>query len=351
MSMSSKEGPDSPAFAFRAGRRRAVSLSPAALVKTGHVAEGVSLPLVFEPAVEHLDAAAWAAKNRALVESELLKHGALLFRNFDLDTEARFEAFARAVTPDLLDYRERSSPRTEVSQGIYTSTDHPPDEAIRFHNEQSYTRRWPMKLWFYCAQPAAHLGGTPLADGRTVLRLIGPEIAERFRRKRVMYVRNYSEGLGLTWQTAFQTESRAAVEDYCRRAGIKFEWRGVQQLRTRQVFDTVVAHPVTGDEVWFEHAAFFHVTSLQPAVRNSLLALFKEEDLPFNTYYGDGSPLEVSALAAIESAYRQAATTFAWRRKDLLLIDNMLTSHAREPYTGPRKILVAMADLYGPPVG
>jgi hypothetical protein len=29
-----------------------------------------------------------------------------------------------------------------------------------------------------------------------------------------------------------------------------------------------------------------------------------------------------------------------------LMLDNFLASHGREPYLGPRKILVAMADLF-----
>jgi hypothetical protein len=30
----------------------------------------------------------------------------------------------------------------------------------------------------------------------------------------------------------------------------------------------------------------------------------------------------------------------------VLLIDNMLTSHGREPFAGERKIVVAMAELF-----
>jgi hypothetical protein len=117
-------------------------------------------------------------------------------------------------------------------------------------------------------------------------------------------------------------------------------------LQTRQFFSTILPHPQTGEMVWFEHAAFFHISSLTPDVREMLLAEFAEDDLPFNTYYGDGSPIEDSTLAEIREAYKQAACAFPWQKRDLLLIDNMLTSHGRAPYTGPRKILVAMSELF-----
>jgi alpha-ketoglutarate-dependent taurine dioxygenase len=326
-------------------RRKAISLAPQAMVKTSFLEGTEAFPLVVQPQVENVDLIGWARENRESIESWLLKHGALLFRNFNVNTVSRFEKFARVVSPELLDYRERSSPRTEIARGIYTSTDYPADQSIHFHNEQSYTKSWPMKLWFYCAKAAEQGGATPIADGRKVLGLLDPKIRERFLEKKVMYVRNYGDGLGLPWQTAFQTRSRSEAEAYCRHASIDFEWKD-SNLRTRQTFDTIVTHPRTHEQVWFEHTAFFHVSSLEPAVREALLSEYGEENLPFNTYYGDGSPIEPSVLNDIRAAYKQVAVRFSWQEGDVLLIDNMLTSHSREPFTGERKIVVSMAELF-----
>jgi hypothetical protein len=159
-------------------------------------------------------------------------------------------------------------------------------------------------------------------------------------------VRNYGEGLGLSWQTAFQTSNKLEVENYCRKALMDFTWKEGDGLRTRQVFDPVVVHPRTNEAVWFEHTAFFHISSLEPVVRGAILEEFAEEDLPFNTYYGDGSPIEPSALKEIRESYRQTEVRFPWQEHDVLLIDNVLTSHGREPFVGPRKIVVAMTELF-----
>ena len=69
------------------------------------------------------------------------------------------------------------------------------------------------------------------------------------------------------------------------------------------------------------------------------------EILPRNAFYGDGLPIESSALDEIREAYRQSAVSFAWQSGDILLVDNMLMAHARAPFVGPRKIVVAMTDL------
>lgn len=331
---------------FRGARRKTINLSQEELIRTSFLDGREVLPLVIQPALKEVNPVAWASNNREFIEAQLLKHGAILFRDFKIDSVERFEDFARAVSPQLLDYRERSSPRSEVVRGIYTSTDYPADQAIHFHNEQSYTHSWPMKLWFFCVKAAEQGGATPIADGRRVCHRLDPQIRERFMRKRAMYVRNYGDGLGLTWETAFQTTDKSAVENYCRRAGIVWTWKDGGRLRTRQIFDNLVRHPKTGEMTWFEHVAFFHISSLEPAVRDAIRAEFTEEDLPFNTFYGDGSEIEASVLDEIREAYREESVRFSWQENDLLLIDNVLTSHSREPYVGARKILVAMAELY-----
>lgn len=326
--------------------RKAVNLSQEALIKAEYPQPGKTLPLVLQSAVEGLDVVDWAASNRHFIETHLLKHGAILFRNFNLASMSKFEHFCRAISPELSEYGERSSPRTKLCSGVYTSTDHPANQHILLHNEQSYTLNWPMKIWFFCVQPAQQGGKTPIADTRKIFNCLDPKIIESFTQKKLMYVRNYGDGLGLPWQEVFQTTDRAIVEEYCRNASIEFEWKENNRLRTHQVRPAVRRHPKTGEMVWFNHAVFFHVSSLEAAVRESILAVVKEEDFPFNTFYGDGSPIDPSLLDEIREAYRQEKVTFPWKEEDVLILDNMLVAHGREPFVGSRKVVVAMAEAF-----
>ena len=90
----------------------------------------------------------------------------------------------------------------------------------------------------------------------------------------------------------------------------------------------------------------FHTSNLEPSVRESLLAEFKEDELPRNAFYGDGSPIESSVLEEVREVYRRASVAFPWRKGDILMLDNFLASHGRNPFVGPRSVLVAMAELF-----
>jgi len=326
-----------------APRRQEVDLS-AGLVKVGRLAPGSPLPVLVEPEVAGVDLITWAAQNRALLDRWLHAEGGVLFRGFQLDAIADFERLIAAVSGELLRYSYRSTPRSEVEGRIYTSTEYPPHQSIPLHNEMSYSRAWPMKIWFYCQTAAPAGGETPIADSRRVWAALPVDLRRRFVARGVMYVRNYGRGLDLAWQEVFNTTDRGEVAAFCRAAGIDFTWQGEDGLSTRQVCQAAARHPATGELVWFNQAHLFHVSGLDAAVRRSLVEDFTEAGLPRNACFGDGAPIPDSDLDAIRAVLDAATVVFPWRPGDLLLLDNMLTAHARRPFSGPRKILVGMAE-------
>jgi alpha-ketoglutarate-dependent taurine dioxygenase len=326
-------------------KRKAIGISQASLIKTERLSEGGLLPLIVRPAVHGVNLCEWASNNRDFIRKHLFESGGILFRNFNIKDAAEFEDFAAAASGcELLEYKERSSPRSQISGKVYTSTDYPADQSIFVHNENSYQQVWPLNIFFYCAQAAPQGGETPIADTRRIRARIPLEIQQRFSEKKWMYVRNFSERFGLPWQTVFQTTDKAVVETYCRRNHIEVEWRADDQLTTRAVRPAMTRHPRTGEDIWFNHATFFHVTTLDPTVRDVFLTAFKPEDLPTNTYYGDGSPIELDVLDQLRDIYRAETVSFLWQDGDILMLDNMLAAHGRAPYSGPRKILVAMTE-------
>jgi alpha-ketoglutarate-dependent taurine dioxygenase len=322
-----------------------MDVSRATGVTSGSLSAGQRLPLVLQPAMGgELDLPAWAQVRREFLGEELFEHGAILFRGFAVSSVAEFERFATALCPELFgEYGDL--PREAIGGKVYGSTPYPSDQPILFHNESSHMHRWPMKIWFYCVQPAECGGETPIVDCREVYRRLEPNLRRAFSGKGLMYVRNYVEGLDVSWQTFYGTDVRSRVEELCRQAGTEFEWIRDNGLRTRQRCPAVVRHPQTGEMSFFNQLQLHHVSCLDPDVRSSLSGLVREEDLPRTVYYGDGSRIEDSVMEEISGIYRETAVAFPWQAGDVLMLDNISVAHSRNPYVGARKIVVAMGEM------
>jgi alpha-ketoglutarate-dependent taurine dioxygenase len=300
-------------------------------------------PLILQVDQNGAKTADWAAENREPIERLLQANGALLIRGLKFAGSQQFgSVLATLFGSELLEYVYRSTPRTGLRGNVYTATEYHPDLHIPQHNENAYSNRWAMRLGFLCTLPSTTGGATPICESAKVYEQIPDAIRERFERHGVLYVRNYSE-IDLHWKEVFQTDDRSAVEDFCRANHLEWEWVDGDRLKTRQVNQASAVHPVTGAKVWFNQAHLFHVSSLEPEIREQMLSVLPESDLPRNTYYGDGSPIEAETLQQIREVYARNSISFEWQRNDLLLVDNMLFSHGREPYAGNRQVLVGMA--------
>lgn len=333
------------------GAAAAASTARAGALRTAPMFAHSALPLVVTPDGD-IDWRRQFGAMAAIAAEQLPRVGGVLFRGFRFDDDSDFRAFASAFGHPLLSYEFGSTPRSQVKEGVYTSTEYPAHQVIPLHNEQSYTLQWPMKIWFHCVQPSETGGETPIADSRLVYQRLDPVIRERFAARRLMYVRNYGNGLDLSWQRAFNTEDRAQVERFCRAQQIDFEWKADGELRTRQLCQAVARHPVTGEMVWFNQAHLFHVSGLAPHVREALLAVVGNVDeLPRNVVYGDGAPLEDDALATIRATLDDCTVRFPWQQGDVLMLDNMLAAHGRGTFSGPRRVIVAMAEPAPPGLG
>ncbi len=306
---------------------------------------------MFEPylieASDPVTVDAWLDENLATVHAAVDDVGAVLFRGFAPCEPSAFGAVAQRIGGDLQEYRDRSSPRSVVDGRVYTSTEYPADQPIPFHNENSYSASWPATVAFQAAVPPTSGGETPLSDVRAIRTAIDPDVLDRFAREGVRYVRNLGGGLGLDWRTVFQTESRDEVERACRDGGMTAEWRANgARLRITTTRPAVRRHPRTGGAVWFNHALLFHVTSLGEELAGTLRAVLPPEDLPSNTYFGNGDAIPDDVVAHLAAAYASVSYQFRWQQDDVLVFDNMRLAHGRNAFSGPRRILAAMAGVW-----
>jgi alpha-ketoglutarate-dependent taurine dioxygenase len=270
--------------------------------------------------------------------------GGVLLRGFAVPSVEDFRAFAAGFGHPLLSYEFASTPRSAVQSGVYTSTEYPAHQHIPLHNEQAYTREWPMKIWFHCVTASPVGGETPIADSRAVYRDMPAAIRERFAAG-LIYERNYGD-FDVPWQKVFNTDDRGEVEAFCKRARIQCEWKPDGDLRTRQRCQGVAAHPWTRDMVWFNQAHLFHVSNLQPEVRESLQEVLGVENMPRNVFFADGQAIPDAMFDEVRAVLEAQTVMFPWQSGDVMMLDNMLVAHARTPFQGPRKVVVAMAESH-----
>ncbi len=329
---------------FAQSRPRTVTLPQENLVATSYLSAQQTMPLVVRPTVEDFDLVEWAGIEREFIETNLSKHGAILFRGFKVEGADEFERVASAICPELFaDYGDL--PREGIGGKVYGSTPYPNDRAILFHNESSHLHRWPLKIWFYCLTPPKQGGETPVVDCRELYRDLNPTLMQKFHDKGLLYVRNFGDKLDVSWRDFFKTSDPAAVEEFCRKAGMVCEWGTGNSLRTKKRCVAVANHPKTGERVFFNQLQAHHVSCLDPTAREVLMSQFGEAGLPRNVYYGDGETIPDSVVDELREFYESRAKSFTWEHGDILMVDNMLAAHGRRPFVGPRKIVVAMGEM------
>jgi alpha-ketoglutarate-dependent taurine dioxygenase len=287
------------------------------------------------------DAARWAAEQRDTLRAIVTEQGALHVRGLGLRDVVEIEAVFRQLG-ELRTELEAFAPRRRYAPGVYSATKWPANQQMCMHHELSYTIQPPSLMLFACLVAPASGGATPVADASAVLGALPGELVERFEREGWLLIRNYNEDIGASVADAFGSDDRGAIERYCRANSIAFEWLKDGGLRTRQRRPAVVRHPLTGRRCWFNQIAFLNEWTLAPELREYLVDEYGADGLPFNTRFGDGDPVGADVVQAINEVYERHTVREPWQAGDLLLVDNVRMAHSREPFEGPREIVVAM---------
>jgi alpha-ketoglutarate-dependent taurine dioxygenase len=290
------------------------------------------------------DAASWASEHREALRAQVTQHGALLVRGLELREMNQVAAVFAGLSGGPMTEREAFAPRQAYGPGLYSSSTWPANQPMCMHHELSYTVEVPGLMLFACLTAPGQGGATAVADAEQVLQALPTALTDRFEREGWLLTRCYNDEIGASLAESFGTDDPAAVERYCRAHSIDFAWQPDGSLHTRQRRSAVIRHPVTGKRCWFNQIAFLNEWTLAPEVREYLVDVYGEDGLPFNTRYGDGSPIGEDTVQLLNSTYEEHTRREPWQAGDLMLVDNIRTAHSREAYTGEREVLVAMAE-------
>ncbi|WP_026361164.1 TauD/TfdA family dioxygenase [Amycolatopsis nigrescens] len=276
------------------------------------------------------EARTWLCAARTEIRAALDEHGALVLRGLPVRSVREFVAVRDVILPPPGEVRRGPS----FGDDICFREERDPARPIRMHNENSYALTFPGTLLFGCLVAPEHGGATQVADCRAVLRNLPEGLAEKFRtfgwRLTSSHERRRSEF------SECRIRSRADVERYCAENLISCAWES-GRLRTGRLRSAIIRHPHTGEELWFNHVTAANARSLEARLRAGPGG---GEPL-CDTAFGNGDVITDEDVAALNKAYDAATFRERWRQGDLLLVDNLLTAHGREPSRTAGRIMVA----------
>ena len=264
-------------------------------------------------------------------------------RGFPIKNPSDFNDFTVAFGWKELPYVGGAAVRKHVTGAVYTTNECPPEKSINFHHEMAHLPKFPSHLFFYCEMPPDHGGETPLCLSNLAYERIKqaePELVEELALKGVKYTLilpdndDHSSNSGRGWQSAYMTSSKTEVEELLNNQGYTFTWMSDGCLKTvSPVLPPIRVDPRSGKHTWF----------------NNIVAAFSISDSRNDskrvvTLGEEGSLLDTKKIENCQRILNASAITFKWKRNDVLLLDNTLVLHARNAYSGNRKVLAAIFE-------
>lgn len=318
-------------------------------------------PFVLKPKETNLtllESKNWFELHQKEIKSILSAQGAVLLRGFPVDKAEDFATIVKAaIGKDLIDYKGEGS-RKRIVQGVYTSTEAPPQFKIPLHNELSCTINPVDYICFYCdIAPEPGSGQTLIGRTEDITAAImkRPHIWNLFNGRLIKYVsRHPPEGnfftrvnqTHKTWQQAFETQDRSEVERICQHKGYEFKWMGDWIEVTRRV------PAILGPDQYFDHPYWFnqaHLYHPNPRIRggkvNHYLAnllYISPSTRQYDIEFDDGTPITQDIVYEIYDVLDENTIKFNWEKGDVLLLDNRKALHGRAPCAGKRRILATM---------
>jgi alpha-ketoglutarate-dependent taurine dioxygenase len=326
------------------------------MIQTGIEVEPISLPgqqthhgrifpLALEcqsPEVSLAAACDWLREQRHQLLAQASEHGAIVFRGFPLTTPEDFDAFVAAFELGNFSYEESLSNAVRIvkTPRVFTANEAPPHVNIYFHHEMAQTPIYPSRLFFFCEQPAAEGGATPLCRSDIVWERLAercPQFAKDCEAKGLKYTNvmptenDPTSGMGRGWQSTLRAATNEAAEARLRGFGYSWEWLPNGDLRATTPVLPAVRKLADGRTTFF----------------NQLIAAFQgwkdtRNDPSKAITFGDGAPLDRDAVNVAAKLAEELAFNVPWQRGDVALVDNFVTMHGRRTFVGTRKVLASL---------
>lgn len=291
-----------------------------------------------------------------ILTKQLAVHGTLLFRDLPINGAHDFSRFAHAFGYKPHEIIGIVVDRPVLAPNVAPANEAPKEVLVYNHNESPQVPHAPEYIFFYCHK-APHTGGeSPISSSLELFRraqeeipeFIG-ELAQKGILSRVTYKVEQQYKGGATLKQAFgrliepeddeatrRSKVEAQIARYGRGKHTTWEWTDDGGLVLEHRLPAIRTQPHTGLPTLFTGlAAYYKNAKVNGAGRNITQQL-----------YGDGTPIPEKYLAHLAKITDEIRVLHKWQQGDVLVFDNVIAQHGREPWEGEQGDRVIMASLF-----
>lgn len=326
---------------------------------------GTVSPLALRPIENdhaHLDLDSVVDTIKALQEQDgiltkqLASHGTLLFRGLPINGAHDFSKFAHAFGYKPHEIIGIVVDRPILAPNIAPANEAPKEVLVYNHNESPQVPHAPEYIFFY-SHKAPHKGGeSPISSSLELFHRAQQEIPEFIRElaekgilSRVTYKVDQQYKGGATLNQAFgklvepeddkatrRSKIEAQIARYGRGNHTTWEWTDDGGLILEHRLPAIRTQPKTGLPTLFTGlAAYYKNAKVNGVGRNITQQL-----------YGDGTAIPEKYLAHLAKFTDEIRVLHKWQQGDVLVFDNVIAQHGREPWEGEQGDRVIMASLF-----
>ncbi|XP_076904312.1 clavaminate synthase-like protein At3g21360 [Bidens hawaiensis] len=277
------------------------------------------------------------------LESLLQKSGVILFRGFPVTSPSDFNDVVEAFGFPEMAYMGGRAPRTKVVGRVYTANESPLDKQNPFHHEMAYIPDFPSKVFFFCEEEPGIGGETPIVLSHIVYEKMKdkhPEFVAQIEKHGLTYKKIICDEerpmstSGRSWKSAYMTDDKNVAEQRAAELATKLEW---MENAVKLVTGPLPATRLDKEnqrKTWFNHLVLSNTGPMHDSIDNQ------------DTYVelGNGDPVpDIHVIKDCLKLMEQECVAIPWKKGDVMLINNLMVLHGRQPLLKPpRQILASL---------
>ena len=289
----------------------------------------------------------------------LATHGALLFRDLPISSVSDFSRFAHAFNYSPHEIIGIVVDRKELAPNVAPANEAPPNVLIYNHNESPQVPHAPEYIMFYGhVTPECPGGETPISSSLELFQKAQerlPEFMKLLTEKGILSrVRYYWEAQYLGGSSLEQAFGK--------------EWLPTDDLQTKKVkVESQIGRYNRGQHTtWTWTETGLVVEHRLPAIRTqqstnlptmfTALAAYYQNPLVNKSspgrakvteqLFGDGTEIPPSHLKELAAITDEIKVLHRWQKGDVLVFDNVIAQHGRQPWQGEQHERVIYASLW-----